>query len=137
MIHSRQGLGAPDGRLRTQVFDEAFRKTYPHVMRWWLTLAHQPAFAAVLGDVKLCEQPMKFTPPKKEAGAKADGAAKEAAPKKEKEPKKEAAPKKVPRTRRTLAVQVERECISKKAYCIPSSDACGLFLCKCERVCQT
>ena len=83
-----------------QLFDEAFRKTYPHVTRWWLTLAHQPAFAAVLGEAKLCEQPLKFTPPKKEAGAKADGAAKEAAPKKEKEPKKEPAPKKVSRTLR-------------------------------------
>lgn len=93
---STQSLGAPDGRPRAQLFDEAFRKAYPHVTRWWLTLAHQPAFAAVLGEVKLCEQPMKFTPPKKEAGAKADGAAKEAAPKKEKEPKP--APKKVPHT---------------------------------------
>ena len=92
-----QSLGRPDGRVRAQLFDEAYRKTYPHVTRWWLTLAHQPAFAAVLGEAKLCEQPMKFTPPKKEAGgAKADGAAKEAAPKKEKEPKP--APKKVPRT---------------------------------------
>ena len=69
----------------------------PHVTRWWLTLAHQPAFAAVLGEVKLCEQPMAFTAPKKEAGAKADGAkadgAREAPPKKEKAPKKEPAPK--------------------------------------------
>ena len=95
---STEGVGTPDGRLRAQLFDEAFRKTYPHVTRWWLTLAHQPAFAAVLGEAKLCKQPMKFTPPKKEAGAKADGAAKEAAPKKEKEPKKEPAPKKVSRT---------------------------------------
>ena len=94
---STQSLGRPDRRLRSQLFDEAFRKSFPHVMRWWLTLAHQPAFAAVLGEVKLCEQPMKFAPPKKEAGAKAGGAAsKEAAPKKENEPKKEPAPKKVP-----------------------------------------
>ena len=65
----------------------------PHVTRWWLTLAHQPAFAAVLGEVKLCEQPMAFAPAKKDAGGKADGAAREAAPKKEKAPKKEPAPK--------------------------------------------
>ncbi|KAK9834888.1 hypothetical protein WJX81_006700 [Elliptochloris bilobata] len=79
----------------TKLFDEGFRKSFPHVTRWWLTLAHQPAFAAVLGEVKLCQQPMKFTPPKKDAAEKADGAAKkEAAPKKEKEPKKESAPKK-------------------------------------------
>lgn len=76
-----------------QVFDEALRKSVPHVTRWWLTLAHQPAFAAVLGEVKLCEQPMAFTAPKKEAGAKADGAAREPAPKKEKAPKMEPAPK--------------------------------------------
>jgi hypothetical protein len=90
----QQGTAKPRGAgAARQVFDEALRKSVPHVTRWWLTLAHQPAFAAVLGEVKLCEQPMAFAPAKKDAGGKADGAAREAAPKKEKAPKKEPAPK--------------------------------------------
>ena len=65
-----------------------------HVTRWYMTMMHQPAFAAVTGEAKLCEQPMRYTPPKKEAAPRADGAAKkEAAPKPEAAPKKEAAPK--------------------------------------------
>lgn len=77
-----------------QVFDEAMRKSVPHVTRWYMTMMHQPAFSAVTGEVKLCDQPMKYTPPKKEAAPKVDGAAKkEAAVKTEAAPKKEAAPK--------------------------------------------
>jgi elongation factor 1-gamma len=50
-----------------QVMDAPFRSAFPAVERWFVTLANQPNFSAVVGDVKLCETPRKFTPPAKEA----------------------------------------------------------------------
>ncbi len=39
-----------------QVFDEAFRKDFPCVTRWFQTCVHQPAFKAVLHEVHLCKE---------------------------------------------------------------------------------
>ena len=47
--------------LGLQTMDAAFRSDYPAVTRWFTTLAHQPNFSAVVGEVKLCEVPRKFT----------------------------------------------------------------------------
>lgn len=75
----------------TRLFDEAFRKDYPNVTRWFTTLAHQPQFNAVWGAVQLCSQPQKFTPPaKKEKEAPKKEKAQQ--PKKEKEAPAKAAP---------------------------------------------
>merc|ERR1712159_758960 len=63
------------------VFDEAFCKSYPNLMRWFSTCSSQPEVSKVLGNITL-------------GGGKGKGAPKEAVPKKEAASKKEAAPKK-------------------------------------------
>jgi elongation factor 1-gamma len=40
--------------------DAAFRKPFPNVTRWFLTVVNQPEYKAVTGEVKLCE--VKATP---------------------------------------------------------------------------
>ncbi|KAG0343844.1 Elongation factor 1-gamma 1 [Podila humilis] len=70
------------------VFDATFRKEFPAVTRWFTTIANQPNFKAVAGDLVLCETPLKFTPPAKEKKEKAPKEEKPKAPKAEK-PKKE------------------------------------------------
>ena len=47
--------------IALQVFDEAFRSEFPAVTRWFMTLANQPQFATIIGPVKLCETPRKYT----------------------------------------------------------------------------
>ncbi|KAL9547278.1 hypothetical protein MBANPS3_006247 [Mucor bainieri] len=69
----------------TTVFDKAFRAQFKNVTRYFTTIVNKAVFKKYLGDVQLCETPLKYTPPKKEKKA---AAPKEAAPK-----KKEAAPK--------------------------------------------
>ena len=46
-----------------QLFDEEFRKEFPALLRWYLTLAHDSHFTAVWGKVQLCEQALKFSRP--------------------------------------------------------------------------
>ncbi|KAL9550530.1 hypothetical protein MBANPS3_004693 [Mucor bainieri] len=70
----------------TLVLDKAARAEFKNVTRYVTTIVAQPNFSKFLGDVQLCETPLKYTPPKKEK--KPAAPAKEAAPK-----KKEAAPK--------------------------------------------
>ncbi|KAI9317107.1 hypothetical protein BX666DRAFT_2027201 [Dichotomocladium elegans] len=65
----------------TMVMDKPLRDQYKNVTRYFTTVIGKPHFKAVLGEIKLCETPLKYTPPKKDK--------KETAPK-----KKEAAPKK-------------------------------------------
>ena len=48
---------------RVQLFDEEFRKEFPCVQRWYLTLAHDAHFSAVWGKVQLCEQALKYSEP--------------------------------------------------------------------------
>ena len=67
-----------------QLFDEAFRGPFPSVTRWFLTCAHQPEFAAVMGGAGLAKEALKHSP----------GAKSEAAPhKKEPAAPKQPAPK--------------------------------------------
>lgn len=80
----------------SKVFDPAFRSSFPYVTRYFLTLANQPEFKKVIGDVKLPEAAMKYAAPAKDAKKESAPAAPAPAPaaKKEPEPKKEAAPAK-------------------------------------------
>jgi elongation factor 1-gamma len=66
------------------VFDKAFRAEIKNVTRYYTTVAGKAVFKKYLGEVELCETPLKYTPPKKE---------KKAAAPKETPKKKEAAPK--------------------------------------------
>eukprot|EP00898_Chlorokybus_atmophyticus_P004227 jgi/Chlat1/4805/Chrsp31S04795 len=50
----------------TTVFEQSFRDEYPHLVRWFMTLVHQPNLSAVLGDVTLCEKAATHSAPKKE-----------------------------------------------------------------------
>ncbi|KAI8330141.1 hypothetical protein EDC96DRAFT_471057 [Choanephora cucurbitarum] len=67
----------------TTVFDKAFRSEFKNVTRYFNTLVAKAQFVKHLGEVKLVETPLKYTPPKKEKKA---AAPKEAAPKKEEKP---------------------------------------------------
>jgi elongation factor 1-gamma len=69
----------------TLVLDKATRAEFKNVARYFTTVVAQPIFKKYLGEVTLCETPLKYTPPKKEK--------KPAAPAKEAPKKKEAAPK--------------------------------------------
>lgn len=55
----------------SKLLDAEARRPYVNVNRWYITLLNQPEFKEVLGPVKLCETPLKYTPPKKEAAPKA------------------------------------------------------------------
>ncbi|KAI9485432.1 MAG: hypothetical protein EXX96DRAFT_494550 [Benjaminiella poitrasii] len=69
-----------------KVLDKAARSEFKNVTRYFNTISAQPLFKKYLGELTLCETPLKYTPPKKE---KKPAAPKEAPPKKEK--KEEAA----------------------------------------------
>jgi len=69
----------------SHLFDLTFRSAYPNLTRWFVTCVNQPNFSKVMGEVKLCETPMKYTAPKKEEKPKAA-----AAPKKEQKPQEPA-----------------------------------------------
>jgi len=83
-------------------FDGNQRKGFPCVTRWFMTLAAQPEFVAVIGDVLLCGKKMELPKPKKK-----EKKAKKQQPKKKKQqqpkPEKEEVPayvtylKKLPR----------------------------------------
>ncbi|KAI8646842.1 hypothetical protein BD408DRAFT_409302 [Parasitella parasitica] len=73
----------------TLVLDKAARAQFKNVTRYLTTVVAKPTFKKFLGDVTLCETPLKFTPPKKEEKKKA-AAPKEAPKKKEAAPKAEA-----------------------------------------------
>lgn len=40
----------------TLAFDPPFRKHFPNVTRWFLTIVRQPQVIEVIGEVKLCEK---------------------------------------------------------------------------------
>lgn len=68
------------------LFDPGFRKSLKNVNRWFLTCVHQPHFAAVLGQVDICEKkpvapaPEKNEEEKKEEKKEKKAPAPEAAP---------------------------------------------------------
>ncbi|KAK9908313.1 hypothetical protein WJX75_005835 [Coccomyxa subellipsoidea] len=71
----------------TKLFDEAFRKDFSNVQRWFLTLVNQPEFKKVMGEVALAKETMKYEAKKEEKPAPA--AKKESKPE---PPKKESKP---------------------------------------------
>lgn len=73
------------------VLEPSFRNPYVNVNRWFDTLAHQPQFQKVLGDIKLCEKMAQFDA---NLYAEVQGkSAKKGAEKKEAKPKAEQKPK--------------------------------------------
>eukprot|EP00884_Botryococcus_braunii_P006615 jgi/Botrbrau1/15955/Bobra.0340s0003.1 len=58
----------------TRAFSPELRAGFPHVQRWFLTLANQPHFKKVVGEVELAEEAPKYTP--KEAVTEKAGDAK-------------------------------------------------------------
>lgn len=64
--------------LVPQLFDEEFRKAFPNVTRYFMTVVNQPEFKKVMGEVSLAKETAKYTP--------------KAAPKPDEQPKKESKP---------------------------------------------
>ncbi|KAJ3340531.1 nuclear protein localization protein 4 [Gonapodya sp. JEL0774] len=74
------------------VLEPEIRKPYVNVNRWFLTLAHQAEFSAVVGEVNLCEkaaEPKKAEDKPKEEKKKEEKKPKEEKKKEEKKPKEE------------------------------------------------
>ncbi|KAL0631737.1 elongation factor EF-1 gamma subunit [Maublancomyces gigas] len=63
----------------TFVLGKEFRETHPNVTRWYTLIYSLPIYADVASEFAFIDEPVQYTPPKKEA--------------KKQEPKKEAAPK--------------------------------------------
>mmetsp|Transcript_10552 Transcript_10552/g.31761 ORF Transcript_10552/g.31761 Transcript_10552/m.31761 type:complete len:435 (-) Transcript_10552:112-1416(-) len=63
----------------TAAFDPEFRKPFPNVQRYWQTLQAQPNFEKVFGNKPLPSEPLKYTPPAKDAKPKEAKAPKAAA----------------------------------------------------------
>ncbi|CCG83345.1 Elongation factor 1-gamma [Taphrina deformans PYCC 5710] len=64
------------------VLGSEWRSQYPNITRYFETVVNQHIYKGVAGDAKLCEEPVKYTPPKKEEKPKADKPKAEKAPKK-------------------------------------------------------
>ena len=73
--------------LLAQLFDEAFRKDFPNVQRWFSTLVNQPEFKKVMGEVALAKEALTYQAKKNDKPAPA--AKKESKPE---PPKKESKP---------------------------------------------
>lgn len=69
------------------VFDKDFRDQYKNVNRYFTTVINKKHFKDALGEIQLCETPLKYTPPKKEKKKEE----KKEEPKKKEEKKAEAA----------------------------------------------
>lgn len=48
--------------LFEKLLDEAGRGVYPHLVRWYTTIANQPEVKSVVGEMNLCEKPVVFDP---------------------------------------------------------------------------
>jgi len=66
-------------------FDQAWREENPNVTRWFTTIINQSMYKAITGEVTLCSEPLKYTPPAKEKAAPKPEAKKEAPKPKAKE----------------------------------------------------
>ncbi|KAG1054558.1 hypothetical protein G6F43_003428 [Rhizopus delemar] len=82
------------------LLDKPTRSEFKNVTRYFTTVANKPIFKKYLGELTLCETPLKYTPPKKETKKKEAAPApakkeakKEAAPAAEEEPKPAPKPK--------------------------------------------
>ncbi|KAL5967440.1 Elongation factor 1-gamma [Taenia solium] len=74
-----------------KLLDEAARGAYPHLVRWYTTIANQPEVKSVVGEMNLCEKPVVFDPknaPKHEKQKKVKNQEKQH--EKKPQPKKEA-----------------------------------------------
>ena len=78
------------------VFDKQWRSEYPNVTRWYATVYHQSIYSAVVGELELIDEAIKYEPPKKEQ-----------APKKEKKQQPKAEPK--PKAKEADEVEEEEE----------------------------
>lgn len=83
------------------IFDKEFRNQYKNVTRYYLTVVNKKHFKEALGEIILCETPLKYTPPKKEKKEKKEEPKKET-PKKEDKPAEEEAPKPAPKPKSAL-----------------------------------
>jgi len=61
-------------RLYSMVFDPGFRKPFPNVTRWYLTVVNQPHAKKVMGHVELCEKMQVAVEPVAQAPAPAAAA---------------------------------------------------------------
>lgn len=48
------------------VFDRDFRAGFPNLTRWYTTVVNQDIYKDVIGETKLIDEAIKYTPPKKE-----------------------------------------------------------------------
>ncbi|KAM3187898.1 hypothetical protein ACTXT7_001395 [Hymenolepis weldensis] len=79
------------------LLDAAGRELYPHVLRWYITIAQQPEVKNVVGEMHLCEKPIVFNPknaPKANADKQGGGDKKQEKEQQQKQNKQE--PKKIP-----------------------------------------
>lgn len=77
------------------IFDAGFRKQFPCVVRWFLTLVNQPTFQSVVGDVPLCDKMMTAAGDNSTPKTAKKDSKKKASTKKEAAPVEPAKPKKV------------------------------------------
>jgi len=74
-------------------FDTKWRADNPNTTRWFETVYNQSIYSAVVDKLQFIEEPIKYTPPKKEAAPKKEQPKKETAkPKKEEADEEDAAP---------------------------------------------
>jgi len=84
--------------LFEHLLDESSRSAYPHLVRWFTTIANQPEVKKVAGEMKLCVKPAVFDPknapkPQQQKQEKKKQEPKKQEPKKKEEPKKAEKPK--------------------------------------------
>ncbi|KAG2216989.1 hypothetical protein INT45_007674 [Circinella minor] len=84
------------------VFDKAFRSEFKNVTRYFNTVVAKKHFKAALGEVALCETPLKYTPPKKEKKETKKEQPKKKEEKKEEKPAEAAAEKPAPKPKSAL-----------------------------------
>lgn len=84
------------------LFDAAWRKQHPNTTRWFLTVSNQSVFKSVAGEPKLCEEAIKYTPPKKEEKPKAEKPKEAPKPKAKEVEEEDDEPKEAPKPKHPL-----------------------------------
>ncbi|KAK9446712.1 uncharacterized protein V1518DRAFT_423357 [Limtongia smithiae] len=75
------------------VFGTEWRAAHPAITRWFTLIANQPSWLETRGPFEFIEEPIKYTPPKKETPAPAKKEAKKPAPPADDEEEEKPAPK--------------------------------------------